>query len=324
MNSSLQMREFLQIPSPTFDVRSENEYLKGHLPGSVNLPLFNDQERSLVGTCYKTKGRNAAVLLGLKLAGPKLTHFIEKALTYSDYGFCKVLCWRGGLRSQSMTWLLNTAGFEVKSLAGGYKAFRKWVLSVFDQTFNFKILGGLTGSGKTTFLKYLEKNGEQIIDLEELAGHRGSAFGLLGMPAQISTEHFENCLAVALAALDQTKPIWLEDESRMIGLCNIPKAFFEKMQAAPLYFLEREKTLRIEHLIQEYGAFPKEELIFSVGKISKKLGGSRAKEIMRAIELGDLKKAVSYLLEYYDKAYLYGLRKRKTIFSSVHSDFFIF
>lgn len=311
MNSGLPLQEFLKHPGALFDVRSEAEYQKGHIPNSLNLPLFNNAERAEVGTCYKKTGPKEAFLIGLKLAQCKFASFVEFAHAHSKEGKCKVLCWRGGLRSGSIAWLFNAAGISAVTLKGGYKAFRRWVLEQFETPYELKILGGLTGSGKTALLKKFRENGEQIIDLESLAAHRGSAFGSLGLSQQHTTEHFENCLAMELSQLDPSKPIWVEDESRMIGLCNIPKPFYQKMQQAPLYLLETSLEERIEKLIKDYGSLDKDILISSVQKISKKLGGARTKEVIQYIENSVLEKAVALLLTYYDSAYQHSLKKRK-------------
>ena len=205
MSNALLIDAFLKAPGAIFDVRSEGEFAQGHIQGAFNLPLFNNHERAIVGTLYKREGFTPAFLSGLKITGPKFASMLQQAL--HTKGPCKVLCWRGGMRSQSVAWLFKSAGLETVTLKGGYKAFRKWVLSTFERPFKLRVLGGLTGSGKTDYLKNLKQSGVQVIDLEALANHRGSAFGCLSMPTQPTVEHFENSLALQLASLDPSEEI---------------------------------------------------------------------------------------------------------------------
>jgi tRNA 2-selenouridine synthase len=182
------------------DVRSPAEFARAHIPNAHSLPLFNDEERAKVGTMYKQMSPEAALLKGLEIVGPKMSGFVKKAIKWSPDRKVIVHCWRGGKRSGSVAWLLKFAGFDVLTIEGGYKNYRQTVLQSFDNQLlkNMIILGGKTGSGKTYILKELEKRGEQIIDLEGLANHKGSAFGWIGENQQPTTEHFENLLHDAL------------------------------------------------------------------------------------------------------------------------------
>ena len=209
------------------DVRSPKEFSQGHIPGAYNLPLFSNEERALVGTCYKQKGKEPAIKLGLEIVGPKMASFIEDARKISPNKQMLVHCWRGGMRSSSMAWLLELTGFDVSILKGGYKAYRNFALAIFNEDYKLKILGGKTGSGKTQLLHQMNKLGIQIIDLEAIAHHKGSAFGKIGHDAQPTSEQFENNLAMALQTLNAKKEIWLEDESKGIGKCFIPMNFWQ-------------------------------------------------------------------------------------------------
>lgn len=302
------IHQFLTIPGPLYDVRSPGEFLQGTIPNSINLSLFSDSERREVGTVYKQKSPKLAFLLGLKFAGPKLASFAEEALQYPEV---RVFCFRGGQRSGSMKWLFQSSGVSAITLKGGYKAFRHFVLEVFQKNYNFSILGGLTGSGKTEKLQQLKKEGHQIIDLEALTKHRGSVFGNLEAITQPTTESFENALACALYRLNPKEPIWIEDESRMIGSCKIPDGIFSQMIQAPITLLEITKNERLNRLVADYGTFPKTALIQAVHCLVKKLGNVKTKEIITFIEDGDLLKAASLLLDYYDTAYYKNLEKRK-------------
>ncbi|RYY95648.1 MAG: tRNA 2-selenouridine(34) synthase MnmH, partial [Chitinophagaceae bacterium] len=186
------------------DVRSPSEYAHAHLPGAMSLPLFSDAERAQVGTAYKQQSREAAIKIGLDHFGPRMRatiETVERAARERDLGPKPVLCiycWRGGMRSGAVAWLLDLYGFTVHVLDGGYKSFRNYVLETFTLPFRLRILGGYTGSGKTELLPQLKALGETVVDLEGLACHKGSAFGSIDMPPQPTQELFENLLALEL------------------------------------------------------------------------------------------------------------------------------
>ena len=218
MIHTLDIHHFLELSGtiPVIDVRTPLEFDHARIPGAYNLPIFSNEERVMVGTTYKQKGREAAILLGFDLTGPKWSGFIKQALKRAPEKRIMVHCWRGGMRSGAMAWALNLYGFEVYLLEGGYKRFRNWVLDQFKKQYPILVLGGMTGSGKTQILHKLKEKGEQIIDLEGLAQHQGSSYGSMGYLNQPSQEHFENLLAVALSKVDTDRPLWLEDESLSI------------------------------------------------------------------------------------------------------------
>lgn len=304
--------EFLELDQPILDVRSPGEHQRGHIPGSHSFPLFTDEERAVVGTIYKQKGRDAAMLEGLKIVGPRLNTMVEEAQRIAPAREVRVHCWRGGERSGSLAWLLDKAGFEkVITLKGGYKYFRRHVLSFLEKPFDLRVIGGYTGTGKTSIIKALQERGEQVVDLEAIAHHKGSAFGALGQLPQPSTEHFENLLWKTLSKLDPKKPIWVEDESLMIGTVRIPAAFFELMRSSTLFFVQMPLEIRVERLVNEYGIFPTEELAASIQKIGKRLGPQHVKEAMNALENGDLLSTAQIALKYYDKAYDRGITGRE-------------
>lgn len=304
--------EFLKKEGVLFDVRSPSEFLKGHIPGAISFPLFSNEERAKVGTVYKQQGHDPAVLLGFELLGPKLALIAKEGRALAGPSKrVRLYCARGGLRSQTIAWILKTAGVECTLLSSGYKAFRNWSLKQFKIEYDLRILGGFSGSGKTETLYDLKEKGEQIVDLEKLANHRGSAFGHLGNSPQPSVEHFENKLAMELFSHDFTSPIWIEDESRMIGSCPIPKELFERMRKKPIYWIDCDREKRVERLFKEYGAFPKEELIDGVSRLVKKLGGARTEETILAIKEGKIRSFISFMLEYYDQRYSYALQKQE-------------
>jgi tRNA 2-selenouridine synthase len=318
MQQKIEIEEFLELAEniPVIDVRSPSEYQHAHIPGAYNLPLFNDSERARVGTLYKKTGRDEAILLGLEIAGKKLADLVQAARKIAPGKKILIHCWRGGMRSSSLAWLLNTAGFETKVLNGGYKSYRRYIKSQFSRKAKIVVLGGMTGSGKTEILQELAKMNQQVIDLEKLAHHKGSAFGALGQEEQYSTEQFENLLFNDWKKLDLNKISWIEDESQAIGQIRIPEEIYLQMRQSPLVFIKMPKGLRIERLNKEYGDFDKELLINSIERIKKRLGGQNVNLALEAIKSNDIKKAIDISLTYYDKAYLYGLSKRniKSVF----------
>lgn len=296
---------------PLIDVRTPAEFTQGRIPGAFNLPLFSNEERAVVGTIYKQQGPDEALLRGLDYVGPKMRHFIEKAEDLAPRRRVAVHCWRGGKRSDSMSWLLDFAGFEVLVLNGGYKTFRQYILEYFEKNrFQIIILGGHTGAGKTHVLNALKAMGEQVIDLEGIAHHKGSAFGALGEQPQPSVEQFENELVLAFSSIDPHKRVWLENESRAIGKVFIPGALWEEMRSAPTINLAVPLSLRVERLVADYARYPKQGLIDSFEKISKRLGGQHLKAALEALENDDFSTAAGIALQYYDKTYSYGLEQR--------------
>ena len=301
------------------DARSEKEFLHAHVPGAINIPLLNNEHRHLIGIEYKQKGREAAVILGFKLAGPLFHTFIEKAKSLTQEREVLVYCWRGGMRSGIMAWLLEMSGFRVSLLKGGYKAFRNFVLGQFGLSRRIIIVGGNTGSGKTEVLQELARASEQVIDLEALAHHRGSAFGSLGLPPQPSTEQFENYLALQWFCLDPDRIVWVEGESRSIGRIKIPDDLFEQLQSAPLLEIICTRYERLHRILNDYGDFPKEDLATCTRRLQKKLGHLRMTLALESLRDGRLKDWINILLDYYDLNYQYSLSLRN---SSVRQEVF--
>lgn len=318
----LELESFLERAKtlPVFDVRTRAEFEQGRIPGAHSLPLFNEEERAIVGTLYHQVGKDEAVLKGLEIVGPKLRQLVEQVQAMLPEGAPKevlVHCWRGGMRSGSVAWLLETAGFKVGILRDGYKSFRRWCIAQLYQPRKLVILGGLTGTGKTAFLAQLRERGEQVIDLEALANHRGSAFGALDQPKQPSNEQFENTLAVAWAALDTERRVWLEDESRNIGRCFLPDSFWMRMSHAPVIVATVSLERRLDHLVEVYGQADPEALSACFDSVSKRLGLERTRAAKAAIAQGQLREAAALALDYYDRGYRYGLSQRAAQFQQV-------
>jgi len=295
---------------PVIDVRAPSEFLHGHIPGAINIPLFDDQERKVVGTAYKQINKEAAMYAGLDFAGKKLVKLAKQGERVAGKNKTLLVhCWRGGMRSKSMVWLFETMGISCYLLEGGYKSYRSYVREVLAYPLNLLVIGGRTGSGKTAILHQLKNAGEQVIDLEGLAHHKGSAFGALGESDQPSTEQFENDLSSEVSALDPEKICWIEDESRNVGKCVIPGELYYRMKDADLVFLDISRELRALHLLGDYAKYGQEDLKACVRKIEKRLGGDRTGEALEAIDREDYYQTAMITLHYYDKAYMYSLEK---------------
>jgi len=236
---------------------------------------------------------------------------LEQALKISSDGRLLLYCWRGGMRSEAMDWLFSLGDIDTEILDGGYKSYRHFVLDNLSVNRKMVILGGLTGSGKTHILKYIRESGHQVIDLEGLANHKGSAFGSIGQPPQPSSEQFANLLFDEWKQVDAGQPVWIEDESRNIGNVFMPEQFYLNLQKNPAIIIRMDIKTRLPRLLEEYSSFSTDELMASVMKISKRLGGDRTREAIDAIRSGDFQKAIEITLQYYDKAYLFGLKRRE-------------
>ncbi len=345
----INIEQFLELAKlhPVIDVRSPAEYNHAHIPGAYSLPLFTDMERAVVGTAYKQENREQAIKHGLAFFGPKMKKMVEEAERILDFStdnyreqssdvsnqsasanlqskILLIYCWRGGMRSGAVAWLMDVYGFKVYTLIGGYKKFRRYVLDTFKLPFRFNILGGYTGSGKTEVLKELKKMGEPVVDLEEIAKHKGSAFGNIGMPPQPTQEMFENILSIELRKVFEIPPLggkgaWLEDESQRIGLVNIPNDLWHTMRCSPVYFLDIPIEERLNHIVNEYGGLDRQRMIDAIGRISEKLGRLQAKSAIELLLQGHVIESFRILLKYYDKWYTRALHNREGINALLHT-----
>ncbi|HZY80184.1 MAG TPA: tRNA 2-selenouridine(34) synthase MnmH [Cyclobacteriaceae bacterium] len=316
----MELSDFLLLRKdlPVVDVRSEGEYAEGHIRGALNLPILNNEERKAVGTDYKQVGQQSAIMTGFRLIGPRLSGLIEDAQKISDGRELLVHCWRGGMRSNYFCQFVGMARVKTQSLNGGYKTYRQKALESFKTPLKLKVIGGRTGSGKSEVLRALKAKGEQVIDLENLANHRGSAFGALMMPKQPTTEQFQNDLFEEIMKLDKDRTIWVEDESLSIGRIYLPMDFWATMSKSPVVEINVDRDRRVERLVNEYGPSDKQEFLEAMVKITKRLGGQNFNAAKEKLMAGDMTGTIDILLTYYDKAYQYGLdNKKERIISKV-------
>ncbi len=321
---------------PIFDVRSPGEFNHAHIPNANSLPLFNDEERKIVGTAYKQQGKQPAIKLGLDFFGLKMKTIVEeveqivKIQTSPSTTTNAILvhCWRGGMRSAGVAWLLDIYGFDVHVLVGGYKAYRNWSLQQFEKEYSISILGGYTGSGKTEILSALQSMNEKTIDLEGLANHKGSAFGGIGQAPQTSQEMFENTLALALHKTTNNtntsvlNSFWLEDESQRIGKLNIPHALWKTIRNQMVYFIEIPFEERLNYIVENYAPLDKEKLIEAVARIQKRLGPLETKTTISYLKENNFSEAFKILLMYYDKTYIKAMQNRENIEKKVQKIIF--
>ncbi len=319
------LKEFRKTRGLLIDVRSPGEYYKGHMPYSINIPLFDNEERTIIGKKYKSAGREIAVKEGFKIIEKKIDKLIEllilerdKYLKLADIKpkdllITRIYCARGGMRSQSICWLLEKFNYKYLKLNGGYKAYRNWVLTSFNDKKEIIVIGGKTGTRKTKLLNKLNSLRYQIIDFEGLANHRGSSFGGLGMIEQPTNEQYENLIAENLDKYLNNKIIFVEAESANIGKNRIPHEFYKQMKLSKRIEIKRDKSVRLDELIKTYSIYPKSHLKDSVMKISKRLGPQRTKAAIDFIENEDWEGVCNCVLDYYDRCYEHDLKDKKDV-----------
>ncbi len=319
-NKAILISEFLKLKENhlIIDVRSPAEFEKGHIPDALSVPIFNNEERAIIGTLYKREGRRPAMLEALNYYGPNIKRIVAQVIELTNETNTSqskdvlVYCWRGGMRSGVVCWMLNLFGINTYQLIHGYKAYRQFVLKSFQLPFQIKILGGKTGSAKTDLLNAMKKSSFQCVDLENLALHRGSAFGGLGQTHKPTQEQFENDLCDALTQVKADIPIWMEDESQRIGNVNIPNALWHAMRSADLYYLEIPLEARLEQIVKNYGQYDVEDLISCTERLQKRLGHQQTMVCIQHLRAGEIEAAFKILLHYYDKTYQHSTDKRNT------------
>ena len=296
---------------PLVDARSEGEFAQSHIPGAINIPILDNTERIQVGTLYKQAGPEKATLKGFELVGPRFHLIQREALRKFPAKKLILYCWRGGMRSQILSWLLTQVGFEIYRLEGGYKTYRSFTYAEVRKSYPLLVLGGKTGAAKTVLLQKLKERGEQVVDLEGLANHKGSSFGAIGQPAQPTVEHFENLLAEQLRDIHLDQAIWVENESRRIGQIILPDSFYLQMTQSPRIEIDKTDEERIAQIASEYAALDQGELSAAVLRLQKRLGGDRTKQALEAIQTNQPEIWIPILLLYYDKTYEFDLERHE-------------
>ena len=290
------------------DVRTQLEYAEDHLPGALNVPILNNEERIEVGTIHKQVGPQQARQRGLELACGRFGAMVAEIAAHAAGRPVLVYCWRGGLRSLSMAILLEMSGYPVLQLRGGYKAFRGRVIHSFEDfrpTAPLIVVHGMTGVGKTTFIIGLDRQKWTTIDLEGLACHRGSAFGEVGLRQELSQKRFETLLWDAFRRAPAGRPIVLEGESPRIGRIALPGNLYEVMAASCKIWCVASLETRVRRLALEYAREEyREPMAAALERIRKKLGGLRYAELAGLLAAWDIEGLGRGLIEhYYDKLY---------------------
>lgn len=241
------------------DCRSPAEFAEDHVPGAISAPVLDDAERATVGTMYKQLSAFDAKKLGASLVAKNVARHVETLFAGKQRGWRPlVYCWRGGKRSGAMAHILREIGWEAHTLEGGYRRYRRWVvaqLETIPETLEFRVVHGPTGSGKSRLLAALRRAGAQVLDLEELAAHRGSVLGNLPGRPQPSQKWFESQLLVALSSFEASKPVFVEGESKKIGQLQVPEALIARMRAARCLRVEAALEVRVTLLLDEYRHF---------------------------------------------------------------------
>lgn len=294
----------------TIDVRSPSEFSDASIPGSLNIPLFNDEERAEVGTIYKQVSEQAAKDRGLELFSAKLPAFIK--MFEQIKGPKAVFCWRGGMRSKTTATVLSLMGIRAYRLIGGFRTYRKWVVETLDH-FEFKpqpiVIQGNTGTGKTFILRQLHQEGYPVIDLEGMAEHRGSIFGHVGLKVN-NQKTFDSFLLTDLLKLQQSHYVLLEGESKRIGKVLLPEFIVNKKELATQIFIKLPIEERVRHIVEDYRPWEhKQELIRGYNHIKDRIHTPVAKEIMVHLEADQFDHAVKLLLKhYYDPRYEHSMQ----------------
>lgn len=312
MITQLGIQEFLKLEYPIIDVRSQSEYMESHIIGALNIPLLNDENRVKVGKIYKSEGKESAIALGFKLVNPLKAQIFQQLKESTNSNAIRLYCARGGLRSSNMSKFFSDNNYNIYVLKGGYKAYKNHVLKSIATFNKIIILSAYTGSGKTEILRVLKNKNQQVLDLEEIASHKGSVFGGLGYGEQCSSGQFHNKIYEALKTYDSNQVTWVESESITIGSVHLPRELWENMKKANGIEYRIPNEFRVKHILEQYGGFDSENLSSCIQNLRKRIGNEACHELLELIQIRNLEAAVLKLLKYYDMSYEYGRNKRNS------------
>lgn len=298
------------------DARSESEFALDHLPGAVNWPSLDDEQRSQVGTEYKQVSPFDARKRGAAMAARNIAAHIEREVMDKPRDWAPlVYCWRGGKRSGSLALVLDQIGFKVTMLEGGYREYRRAIVKAIDDlspTFDFRVICGTTGSGKSRLLQELRSQGAQVLDLEHLANHRGSVLGLVPGSTQPGQKRFESSVWDALRKLDPQRPVFVESESKKVGDLRVPERLMERIRASACIPVELSLEARVNLLMDDYDFFVKDTAAFCerLDALRVARGHDVVSNWQREVGQGHIADVVCALLvEHYDPIYLQSIRR---------------
>ena len=302
--------------SDVIDARSEGEFAEDHLPGAINWPSLHDDERKIVGTQYKQINAFEAKKLGAALVAKNIAAHIERDVISKPRDWLPlVYCWRGGKRSGSLALILDQIGFNVTLVEGGYKAFRAALVADIPQLaaqFDYRVICGTTGSGKTRLLQALAAQGAQVLDLEALANHRSSVLGVMPGKPQPTQKAYDSLIWAALKSFDASRPVYIESESKKVGNVAIPEGLITAMRAASCLQLDLSDDERVELLLEDYDFFVK-DIQYFCDRLDA-LTQARGKEVVTSWQTrarsGDVASVVRELLvKHYDPVYLQSMKR---------------
>ena len=314
-DKALSIDKFLSYGGQIVDLRTPKEFTQGHILGAINVPIFSDQERKEVGKVFKLQGPFKATQLGLKYTGPKLSDLVTKLKETKKKPIC-VYCGRGGMRSQSMIWLLNFCRIPAFFLRKGYRDYRRWVLESFSKDYDLHLLQSFLGSMNIDPKQILKKKKNQFLDLEEIAQFSQYDFSVSESKSQPTSEHFENLLAHELRQLNSKEPIWLSHVGKSLGDCKIPPPFLKQFRSSSLFLIKDERLERVGYLQNAIAKHTQKDLVHIFTALKKKLGPLRHKQILSALEKEQNEDVAESLIDHFDKVTFFHLKKHRGHISS--------
>ncbi|MTI79430.1 MAG: tRNA 2-selenouridine(34) synthase MnmH [Firmicutes bacterium] len=328
MFKDIKISDALELTNITFiDLRSEKEYKEDTIPGAVNVPLFNNEERAQVGTVYKQVGVEDAKKLGMDIVGTKLSNIYMRIKEYANGKMPVMFCWRGGMRSQFVASVMSSMGLPVYRIEGGYKSYRKFVYHyLYQQEIPYQVivLHGLTGVGKTKILEQLHSENEPVLDLEDLASHRGSVYGKINMPPSPTQKSFESYIFQKIYSFKDRDYFFVECESKRIGNVYVPPRVHEKIKNGCKILIYSSLENRVQRIIEDYTTGSDnniEKLQKATTKLEKYLGNNKVKELNLMLDEHKYSDVFAYLLtKYYDPLYKYPQQPDNNYDYSVSSD----